>query len=561
MVNDEYKIKILALGGLGEIGKNTYLFEIDNKIIVVDAGVLFPDDSLLGIDYVIPDYSYLVENQSKIACLIITHGHEDHIGGIPFLYQKVHIPVIYASGIAIDFLEAKIKDDPNFDNVLIEEFKTSTILRFGDFEITFIRVNHSIPDSYGIVFKTKIGSIFHTGDFKIDLTPVGPRADYSKLVGLNGNCILMLTDSTNACVTTPIQSESKIGDSLDDMFDHIKGRIIIVTFSSNIYRIQQIIKSCENAKRKLCIFGTSMEKAIEAGQEAGYITPAEGLFVKPEMLYMEDNDKLVLLCTGSQGEPLSALSRIASGTHKYVKPTIGDTVIYSSSPIPGNQESINKTVNQLYKRGCEVIINSPISDTHTSGHGNANDIKLLLNLVNPKFYIPVHGERHMLKANKALAMDCGVLEKNILIIDNGEVACLTKDRLYVLESFPVEAVYIDGTGVGDIGPKVLSERRKLADDGMFVISIGFSKSAKMMLCEPQILSRGFLYMKNSVDFTDEIINLTKNIFNECIKSKKKYNIDEIATIMEEALQKEFSAKTKRKPIIMIVISNLDEVKQ
>ncbi|MDR2867101.1 MAG: ribonuclease J [Acholeplasmatales bacterium] len=558
-MDNDYKIKIIALGGLGEVGKNTYVFEIDSKIFIVDAGILFPDSSLLGIDYVIPDYTYLVENQERIQCLIITHGHEDHIGGIPFLYKKVFIPVIYASGIAIDLIENKITDDANFASVTIEEFKSSTILKFGeDLSVSFIRLNHSIPDSFAVVFNTKIGSIIHTGDFKIDLTPVGPRAEYEKLTALNGKCLCLLSDSTNATVATPIQSESRIGDNLNDMFSHIEGRIIIVTFASNIYRIQQIIDACVKSKRKMCVFGKSMESAIEAGKQSGYIKAPDEVFVKAEMLYMYKNNQIALLCTGSQGEPLAALSRIALGIHRFVKPERGDTVIFSSSPIPGNQESINKTVNLLFKRGCEVIVNSPISDTHTSGHGSQNDLKLMMNLVNPKFFIPVHGERHMLNVHRTLAIECKIPADNILIMDNGEVAVLTKNKIYIDSKVQSGDIYVDGTGIGDIGATVIGERKVLSEEGVFAIAFSYSSSNKTLLAEPSVVSRGFIYMKSSTDFTNGLTEYAKSIMTSHLDEINDYNQYDVKRDIELKLQDKIKELTLRTPIVIAVLVDLDK---
>lgn len=384
------EIGVFALGGLGEVGKNMYIYEISDQIFIVDSGILFPDNHLLGIDYVIPDFQYLIENEERIAGLFITHAHEDHIGSIPYLLKKVKIPKIYAAGIAVDMIEHKLNEHSDVKVPPIDVYKSHYKYNFKDVVISFIRLNHSIPDMFGIVFKTKYGNIFHTGDFKIDLTPVGPPAEYDKLAKIGAEGTLLLTsDSTNSERDGIIESDSKIGKSLNELFSRINGRIIVATFASNMYRIQQIIETSIKNNRKIAFFGRSMERAIEIGRQSGYIIIPKGFLLdnKQNLNKIPDHE-LTILVTGSQGEPFAALSRIADGSHRQITARKGDTVIFSSSPIPGNQEGINRTINKLFRLDVEVITHGPLADTHTSGHGSKNDLKLMLSLVRPKFFIP-----------------------------------------------------------------------------------------------------------------------------------------------------------------------------
>ncbi|HHW79709.1 MAG TPA: ribonuclease J [Acholeplasmataceae bacterium] len=551
------EIGIFALGGLGEVGKNTYVFEIENQIFVVDAGILFPDNHLLGIDYVIPDYQYLIENQERIVGLFITHAHEDHIGGIPYLLRQLTIPKIYASGVAVDMLENKLLEHSDIKAPRIEVFKSHYKYQFNNVEISFVRLNHSIPDMFGIVFKTKQGTIFHTGDFKIDFTPVGPAAEYDKLAALGANGLLcLLSDSTNAERNTLIESDSKIGKSINELFSRIEGRIIIATFASNMYRIQQIIEASIQNKRKIAVFGRSMERAIEVGRQSGYIKIPANYLVSGEDLKKVKDSEITIIVTGSQGEPFAALSRIANGSHRQIQAHRGDTVIFSSSPIPGNQEGVNKTINQLFKLDVEVITHGPLADTHTSGHGAANDLKLMLALTKPKFFIPVHGEHRMLKKHKELAVDVGVKPENILILDNGEVAALKKDSIRKAGKVASGEVYIDGTGIGDIGNEVIKERKILSEEGLFSVVITVNSQTKKIVANPTIVSRGFIYMRSSGEITSELEEFASNIVREELE-KKVYHENNIKQRLIDSLQNKIYDMTLRKPIIIPIITDLN----
>ncbi len=550
------EIGVFALGGLGEVGKNTYVYEIKDQIFIVDAGILFPDDDLLGIDYVIPDYTYLKENEERIVGLFITHGHEDHIGGIPYLLKQVKIPRIYASGIAVDLIEYKLGEHKDLRVPKIEEYKSYYSYNFKGVDISFIRLNHSIPDMFGIVFRTEQGPIFHTGDFKIDYTPVGPHAEYDKLANLGQEgTLLLVSDSTNAEQEGLIQSESKVGKSINELFTRINGRIIIATFASNLYRIQQIIEASELTGRKVAVFGRSMERAIEAGQQSGYIKPRKGTFASVDELNRYRLEETCILVTGSQGEPLAALSRIANGSHRQIKTVKGDTVIFSSSPIPGNQDPINKTINLLFRNDVNVITHGPITDTHTSGHGSGPDLKLMLTLIKPKFFIPMHGEHRMLKHHRGLAIECGVSEENILIMDNGDVAALTKDTIRQAGKVQASDVYIDGTGIGNIGSHVLRERKILSEEGLFSVVLSIDSNKKTLVTDPTVISRGFIYMKGNEELTSSLASDVKKLVLEQLP-KKSYNELNLKQSIIELLTDKIYDITLRKPMIIPIIMHL-----
>jgi ribonuclease J len=550
------ELGVFALGGLGEVGKNMYVFDIEDKLFIVDAGILFPDDHLLGIDYVIPDYQYLVENQSRIAGLFITHGHEDHIGGIPYLLKKVEIPKIYASGIAIDLIEYKLIEHRDVTAPPIEAYKSYYTYTFGNVEVSFIRMNHSIPDMFGIVFRTPQGILFHTGDFKIDFTPVGPPAEYDKLAAIGSEGVLcLLSDSTNAERDELIPSESKIGKSINELFSRIPGRILIATFSSNLYRIQQIIEAAILNKRKVAVFGRSMEKAIEAGMQTGYIKMAKDTLIQGDEVNRYKPHELTILVTGSQGEPFAALSRIANGSHRQIKILPDDTVIFSSSPIPGNQEGINRNINKLARLNVNVITHGPLADTHTSGHGTQNDLKLVLSLTRPKMFIPIHGEHRMLKHHRELAIDCGVDPDNILVMDNGDVAAISHDSIRHAGKVTSGEVYIDGTGIGDIGSTVLRERKILSEEGLFTVILTISSKERKIINEPTIISRGFIYMKGNEEITSALAGLVKTIAKKEL-DMNVFNELNLKKSVSDALSQKIHDMTLRRPLIIVMVSDL-----
>ncbi|MGI6787033.1 MAG: ribonuclease J [Acholeplasmataceae bacterium] len=548
------EIGVLALGGLGEVGKNLYVLDISNQLFIIDSGIMFPDAHLLGIDYVLPDFSFLEENQERIVGLFITHGHEDHIGGIPYLLRKVNIPKIYASGFAVSLLKSKLADFTDIKSPKIEEYESHSIYKFKDVEVSFVRLNHSIPDMHGIAFKTPLGYIFHTGDFKIDLTPVGPSAEYEKLSKMSEEgVLLLLSDSTNAERDEPIQSEKAIGESINELFFNIDGRIIIATFASNIYRMQQIIDASLLSNRQVAVVGRSMENAIEIGLKSGYIKAPENTFVDAEDINRIPPEKLTILCTGSQGEPLAVLSRIAGGSHRFIKAIPGDTVIFSSSPIPGNQEPINRTINALFRIGAEVITHGPLADTHTSGHGNQSDLKLMLSLTKPKFFIPVHGEHRMLKFHRDLAIDVGVNPNHILIMDNGDVAAISDNNIRLAGRVQAGDIYVDGTGIGDISNNVIRERKVLSEDGMFAVIITVDTSTRQIITDPTIISRGFIYMKGNEALTDSLVKDTKEFIAAEFVRDKLIHEHEFKSKLSDFLLDKIYEITQRKPMIIPII--------
>ena len=551
-------LAFFALGGLGEVGKNMYILQYSNQIFIIDAGILFPDEHLLGIDYVIQDFQYLIQNQEKIVGLFITHGHEDHIGGIPFLLKKVKIPKIYAAGIAVDLIQAKLADHKDIPLTPIVEFKSHFVYTFKDIELSFIRLNHSIPDSFAFCFKTPYGNFIHTGDFKFDFTPLGPAAEYDKLAKLGSEGVLCLTaDSTNALVPGFTESEKKIGNSIKDLFNHIDGRVIVATFASNIYRVQQIIEASVLTNRKVAVFGRSMEKTIEIGQQVGYIRPPKDTIIQPEEINKYKMNEITLLCTGSQGEPLAALSRIAGGTHRQIKLCPGDTIIFSSSPIPGNQEGVNKTINLLTKNGAKVITHSPLTDTHTSGHASQGELKLLQALLKPKYFIPVHGEYRMQRVHADLAIECGVAKENTVILENGDVFCLNEHGGRMAGHVHSGDVFIDGSQIGDISPSIIKERRVLSDDGLFSLVITIDTVNKILPLEPQVVSRGFIYMKDSEELTRYFVNCTKEFIQSELKKPYPVNLNQLKYQLTDYLSKVIYDETDTKPMVIPIFMNVN----
>ena len=552
-LNKKSDIKVFALGGLGEIGKNCYCIEYYDQIFIIDSGILFPDDHLLGVDLVIPDFSYLIENESKIVGLFITHGHEDHIGGIPYILKQVNIPKIYAAGMAIDLIHAKLSEYPEVTAPTIINFESDSVFTFNHVDISFIRLNHSIPDSHAIVFKSKDGTIVHTGDFKIDFTPVGPHAEYDKLTKIgNLGVTLLLADSTNAMSEGFSSSEKKVGESIKDLFAHIKDRIIIATFASNVYRIQQIIEASILNNRKVAVFGRSMEKAIEIGIQTGYIKANKNTFIAPQDINNYRKSEVTILCTGSQGEPMAALSRVANGSHKYIKLIPNDTVIFSSSPIPGNAEGVNKTINLLFKNGANVIINSPLNDTHTSGHANQGELKMLQTFLRPKYFMPIHGEYRMLKTHAKLAVECGCDPNNTFVMANGDVLKLTKGEAKLEGKVKSGDIYVDGSRIGEFSSDIIRERKLLSSDGVFSIIFTVNSTNKTIVGEPQVVSRGFIYMKDNATLTKQLITEAKTFVESELQKYKMINYNQLQKSVADYMTKIIIEETDRKPIILPV---------
>ncbi len=547
------EVGIFALGGLGEVGKNMYCVEYQDDLIIIDAGLLFPDEYLMGIDYVIPDYSYLIEHQDKIKALIITHGHEDHIGAIPFLLRQVSIPVIYANGLAIGLIKNKMEDHRGLVANLVE-YHENQPLKVGSLTIEFFKTNHSIPDSHGLAIHTPEGTIVHTGDFKFDFTPTFQDANYHKIANLGQKGVLcLLSDSTNVELEDFTTSEKVVSETIHELFDSIKGRVIIATFASNVHRIQQIVEASIKTKRKIAVFGRSMEKNIDVGIQMGYIQAPKGTFVYGREVDNIKQSNITILCTGSQGEPLSALSRIASGSHKQISLIPGDTVILSSSPIPGNQESVNKTINLLYKAGATVVTQSPFADVHASGHASQNEQKLMIKLLNPKYFMPIHGEYRMLKKHAQLAIDCGIPKENTFIMDNGDVLALTAETGEIKGKVPTSDVYVDGAAIGEIGSQVIKDRRELSEDGLLSVVLTINQERKEVICTPTIISKGFIYFKDNETMVKTLQTLSLDVTDKYLAFGKKINISGMKTELIKTLGKYILDKTNRQPMIMPVI--------
>lgn len=548
------KTYVFALGGLGEVGKNMYCFMQNDEIIIVDAGVIFPDSELRGIDYVLPDFDFLKKNEKKIKTLIITHGHEDHIGAIPFLLQNIHIPTIFAPNQAYALIKKKL-EDRNIQYKGLRSYKSDDKLKYKNFEVSFFRTTHSVPDSHGIVIKTSNGTIVETGDFKFDLTPIGPVCDLAKIAQIGSQGVtLLMTESTNVLDEGFSLSESKVDEALNEVFSkHQNNRLIIATFASNIYRLKHIIETCKKFDRKICIFGRSMENNINISIEGGYID-AKNMIVTPEVANSMDPSKVALLCTGTQGEPLAALSRIADGIHKQIKLMPNDIVIFSSSAIPGNANAIANTINNLYLKGVKVYTTSNDSEIHASGHGMTDELKLMIRLTNPKYVMPIHGEYRMLKRHAQLATECDVPKENTFVLDNGDVLEMDKGHITQVGSFDVLETYVDGNRIGDISTAVLNDRKNMANDGILVVIANINMEAKLILSKPMVTTRGFILINENEELIKQIEMISENTITTLFKNKKT-TFNDIKLELTKTLTQFIKESTGRKPIVLTVLLN------
>ncbi|MCF2639328.1 ribonuclease J [uncultured Fusobacterium sp.] len=555
-IQKEEKMYVIPLGGLEEVGKNMTVVQYRDEIIIIDSGVTFPDENLLGIDLVIPDFTFLENNKDKVKGLFITHGHEDHIGSIPYLYQKIDKTVpMYGGKLTLALAKSKF-ENPGFSKELpkMKEVKGRSKVKVGKyFTVEFIKVTHSITDAYALVITTPAGVVFHTGDFKIDLTPVdGEGVDFARLSQIGEQGVdLMLSDSTNSEVEGFTPSERSVGEAFKQEFSKAKGRIIVAAFASHVHRLQQIINTAEEYGRRIAIDGRSLVKVFEIASNLGYLRIPEGMMVSlAEVDSLRDN-KVVILCTGTQGEPMAALSRIAKNMHKHIKIKEGDTVIISATPIPGNEKAVSNNINNLLKYDAEVVFKK-IAGIHVSGHGSKDEQKLMLNLIRPKYFMPVHGEHKMLKAHKDTAIETGVPKNNIIIAQNGSKVEVTKSAVKIKGKVNAGSTLVDGLGVGDIGNIVLKDRQQLSQDGVVVIVFTLDKETGKIIVGPDIVTRGFVYSKESDDIIKEAIETIKQKLDSMDGNAMK-DWTMLKNNTRDIASKYFYNKTKRNPVVLPII--------
>ena len=545
-------LKIIPLGGLLEIGKNITVFEYKNDIILVDCGLGFPEDDMLGVDLVIPDITYLEKNKEKIRGLVITHGHEDHIGSIPYLLKQINVP-IYATKLTAGLIENKLDEHKLLRSTKLKVVNPGQTITLGCMKVEFIRTTHSIPDACSLAIHTPVGIVVHTGDFKVDYTPIdGEMMDFGRLAALGNKGVLaLMSDSTNAERKGYTMSESSVGDVLEKLFINCTKRIVVATFSSNVHRVQQIVNSAVRNKRKIAVCGRSMINMIETARKLGYIKVPDNVFIDIDNIKAYPDESLVIITTGSQGETMSALTRMASGEHKKVQITPNDLIIISANPIPGNEKFVSKVVDDLMEIGAEVIYNA-LEDIHVSGHACQEEQKLMLSLVRPKYFIPVHGEYRQLIAHAETAKKVGVPRENIFITENGRVLELGEQEAKFTGAVTTGKVLVDGLGVGDVGNIVLKDRQKLSQDGLIIIVITMDKSTGMVVAGPDVITRGFVYVRESENLMEEIKTLLRKEMDKC----EENNITDWATIksiIKDELHDYIYKKTKRDPMLLPII--------
>jgi len=546
-------LSIFALGGINEIGKNMYVIEYGDDLVIVDCGGKFADRSFLGVDLIIPDFTYLLENQHKIRGIIVTHGHEDHIGGIPYFLKKINVPV-YATRFTLGLIELKLKEHKIFRESTLIEIHSDSELNFGQIQVTFFKVSHSIPDCLGIVFHTPEGKVVHTGDFKFDLTPVNQQFSEIHKMAKTGDdgVLLLISESTNAERPGSTPSEREVGKQIEESFFNATGKIIISTFASNVNRIQQIVEATIKTDRKLALLGRSMVNVVSVAKKYGYVDIPDWLLIDAKDVKQWPSEKVVVLCTGSQGEPLAALSRLSTNSNRDVRINPGDTIIFAASPIPGNERDVTKIVDNLFKLGANVIYGAASkTGMHVSGHGYQEDLKLMLTLMKPKYFIPIHGEYRMMHLHAKLAEDVGVDPKNIFILNNGDVVDIQYQDARQTRKIPAGDAYVDGFGEEGIEDIVLRDRKQLSEEGMLVIVITIDKSDGSLVSEPDSISRGFVYAKES----EELIRHINQMARKAIEPFKEKDPNLFA--MKKAVKKEVGQflyeKTKKKPMILPII--------
>lgn len=555
MKNERAKVKIVPLGGINEIGKNITAIEYKEDIVVIDCGLKFPDDDMFGIDIVIPDVSYLLKNKDRVRGIFLTHGHEDHIGALPYVLKQLNVP-IYGTKLTLGIVETKLKEHGLLSTTEMITVKPRDTIKLNNVSVEFIKTNHSIADSVAIAVHTPLGAVLHTGDFKIDYTPIdGEIMDFARFAELGKKGVLvMLADSTNVERAGYTMSEKTVGESFIRLFDNAKGRIIVATFASNIHRIQQIITAAQIYGKKVAVSGRSMENIVQVAIELGYLTIEKDVFISVDQISKYPNEKVVIITTGSQGEPMSALARMAASEHKKINIVEGDTVIISATPIPGNEKLVSKVINQLFKKGAEVIYES-LEKVHVSGHACQEELKLMQRLVKPRFFMPVHGEYRHLKQHGELAINLGLSEKNVLIPENGDVIEVTRKGIKKSCTVSAGQVFVDGLGVGDVGNIVLRDRKHLSQDGILTVVVTMERHTANVIAGPDIISRGFVYVRESEGLMDEAKELVRKVLKDC----EEKNITDWATLksrMRDELRELLYEKTKRKPMILPIIMEI-----
>ena len=555
MKNEKAKVKIIPLGGVNEIGKNLTAIEYKNDIVVIDCGLKFPDEDMFGIDLVIPDITYLIKNKEKVSGIFLTHGHEDHIGALPYVLKQLNVPV-YGTKLTLGIVETKLKEHGLLSSTELIRVKPRDVIRLNSVSVEFIKTNHSIADSVAIAVHTPLGVVLHTGDFKVDYTPIdGEAMDFARFAELGKKGVLaMMADSTNVERAGYTNSEKIVGESLTRIFGKTKGRIIIATFASNIHRIQQIIDAASVYGRKVAVSGRSMENILNVAIELGYIEVDKDTLVSIDQINKYNNDQVVIITTGSQGEPMSALSRMAASEHRKVNIVEGDTIIISATPIPGNEKLVSKVINQLFKKGAEVIYGSQ-ENIHVSGHACQEELKLMQTLVKPKNFIPVHGEYRHLKQHGELAIKLGLDPKNVIIPEVGDVIEVTRSGIKKNGSVVSGQIFVDGLGVGDVGNIVLRDRKHLSQDGILTVVVTLSKESKTIVAGPDVISRGFVYVRESEGLMDEAKDIVRNILLDC-EDKKITDWATLKSNVRDELRAYLYEKTKRKPMILPIIMEI-----
>lgn len=551
MARKPKKLKIIPLGGLGEVGKNMMVMEYGADMLLIDAGLMFPEEEMLGIDLVLPDFTYVRKNKERLRAIVITHGHEDHTGALPYLLKEVSAPV-YGTKLTLGLIKAKLSEH-HLRKVKLKEIKAGQELEIGEFRIKFVRVSHSVPDGVGLIIHTPLGVIVHSGDFKFDQTPVDGRVtDFREFVFVGEKKVLaLLSDSTNAETAGFTLPEKTVGDKLDEIFKSAKGRIIVASFASHIHRIQQVVDVTHKNNRKMAIVGRSMVENANIAVDLGYLHIPEGLLINPRDIEGMPRHQVVILSTGSQGEPLSALSKMASRDHKWIQIEPGDTVIISATPVPGNETAVYRTINQLFKRGANVFYES-ISGVHVSGHAAQEELKLMINLVRPQYFIPIHGEYRHLEHHARIAEELGIPRENIFVLENGDVVEFDKKGARAKGRVTAGVVFVDGLGVGDIGDVVLRDRHQLSQDGIFIVVVTVDQHTGEIVAGPDIISRGFVYMKEAGELIDEARERVRVSFEESAKVEVT-DWTVLRNHVRDVMSKFLYEKTRRRPMIMPII--------